>query len=68
MIIFQIFLTFFYNEAVSAECLPKRGYGLSATTDVAPVPVAGQATFKIGIDECQTKCDTLVWGLFNISM
>ena len=67
MLIFQIFLIFFYNEAVlNAECLPKRGYGLSATTNVAPVPVAGQASFQIEHDECQTKCDNLVWGLFNI--
>ena len=57
----------FYN-AVSTECLLKRGFGLSQTSSYSPVPVDTLFSYSIDLDGCQTKCDTLVWGLFNISM
>ena len=60
MLIFQICLFLWNNNAVNAECLPKHGFGLSQSVD--PVPVDGDYSFQSDLSECQTRCDTLVVG------
>ena len=62
MFIFQICLILVFNEAVNAKCLLKREFGLSQTTSDPPIPVDGQASYSIDLDDCHTKCDTLVRG------
>ena len=64
MLIFQICLFLWNNNAVNAECLPKHGFGLSQSVD--PVPVDGDYSFQSDLSECQTRCDTLVVGFFHV--